>query len=182
MSAFTPSAVGFMAFDPGQQRLRRAANLRRDGFDCHPQRRILGAVLLHQPHGTLATSGETCPRCSCSSLHSLTARRIRTTQGAFQRFRNSGSQLCHRVDGCFQSFCDRDESRKCVHGDFGRLKWTSRATAAASATRSRPHPLPTESNWQFPGARVRWRRPRPGPDRSLHLWLFRRGRASAGMQ
>ena len=53
--ADTRSATGInlRLLDPFQQRLRYAAKLRCDRLARRPQRRVLPAVLLHQPHGPL---------------------------------------------------------------------------------------------------------------------------------
>lgn len=80
--AFALSAVDFVALDPGQQRLRRAADLGRDGLDRHPQRRVLAARLLHQAHGALAHfRGKLVCVVLAHGSHSLKSESLRKTRG-----------------------------------------------------------------------------------------------------
>src|SRR5690606_6989575 len=51
--ATTNSCVDLCAPDPAQQRLRHAAALGRNRFNCGPQRWVFPTVLLHHAHGAL---------------------------------------------------------------------------------------------------------------------------------
>ena len=51
--ALAHAGIDLVALDPFQQRLRHAADLRRDRFNRRPQRRVLPSVLLHHPHRAL---------------------------------------------------------------------------------------------------------------------------------
>src|SRR5690606_21264968 len=51
--AITHTAVDLAALDPVQQRGRHTTDLRRNGLNSRPQRRILATVFLYQAHGAL---------------------------------------------------------------------------------------------------------------------------------